>query len=409
MKKSLLIIAAIVALSSCQALKEEWQPVFSPADNPPEEELLDLDSKVNTTIAELKANYKVSKEPVKIMDEIWIKGQVISTDRTGNVYRELYIQDESGVLDVKVGRSAMYADYVLGQWIYIYCKGLTLGEYDGTLQLGVTTDDSGPNAQYEVSYIDVQSIIEEHIFKGRRGEPIKAVEVTEEQIKAAVKAGKQDPLWGRYVIVKDLQYGCKKDYYTHVNEKVFFFIYVDPNAKDKKAGTNRFFFSDGTYSIDTWAINKERMVDMLKKGQLSYNYIEGNPDRYDDPLGEGINLNLKAYEEDMKADGITLTDEDRELYRQKKMDEIIRNATAQSISHYFLLPGNQEIAIRSSGYGKFADKKIPAEVLGEPGVVDGKKITVRGLLGLYIASSGSTPQITFIEDPVDTDCLIVQD
>ena len=267
MKKSIFIIAALAALCSCQALKEEWQPVFSPAKEPAEEELLNLDDKVTHTIAEFKALYVRDKEPVTIDEEIWIKGQVISSDRTGNVYREIFIQDESGVLDVKVGRSAMYADYLPGQWLYIYCKSLTLGEYEGTLQLGLATDESGPNAQYEVSYIDVQSIIEAHIFKGPRSEVIPAIEVTEAQIKAALKAGKQDPLWGKYVIVKDLQYGCKRDFYTHVDKKVFFFIYVDPNAKDKKAGTNRFFFSDGTYSIDTWAINKEKMVSMLKAGQ----------------------------------------------------------------------------------------------------------------------------------------------
>ena len=412
MKKLFLAIAALAAAVSCQSLIEEWQPVFGSPKEPAEEVLVNYDSRVTHTIAQLKAMYTTAKTPVKIEEPVWIAGQVISTDRTGNVYRELYIQDTTGVIDVKVGRSSMYSDYHLGQWIYIYATGLTLGEYDGTLQLGVKSDTSGPNADYEVAYIDTQLLIDSHIFKGAIGQRILPIEVTDAQIKAAVAEGKQSPLWGRYVYVKDLTYGCKKDYYTHVTEKVFFFIYKDPNAKDKKASTNRFFFSDGTYSVNRWAITKNRMSTYLKEGRLDAGFdwaADGGlrVDRYDDPLGEGIEANLKAYVEEQQALGRTLSEDEKEAYRQSVRDEVIRNASAQSISQYFLLPNNQELAIRSSGYGRFADKFIPAEILGRKDY-DNPEIEYKrnpacamGLLNLYVASSGSTPQITFIEDPTE--------
>ena len=410
MKKIIIAFAALAALVSCQSLIEEWQPVLGSAKEPADEVLVNYDSRVTHTIAQLKAMYTTSKTPIKIEESVWIKGQVISSDRTGNVYRELYIQDGSGVLDVKVGRSSMYSDYHLGQWIYIYATGLTLGEYDGTLQLGVKADTSGPNADYEVAYIDTQLLIDTHIFKGAMAERILPIEVTPEQIKAAVTEGKQSPLWGRYVYVKDLTYGCKKDYYTHVDEKVFFFIYKDPNAKDKKASTNRFFFSDGTYSVNRWAITKNRMSIYLKEGRLDkgFNWAADGAlrsDRYDDPLGEGIEANLKAYAEEQQSMGHTLTDSEKAAYRQSVRDEIVRNAGAQSISQYFLLPNNQDLAIRSSGYGRFADKLIPAAILGrkdydDPTISYAKNpACVLGLINLYVASSGSTPQITFVEDP----------
>ena len=409
MKKILFAITALAAVS-CQSLIEEWQPVLGSPQDPEEEVLVNYDSRVTHTIAEFKALYTTSKTPVKIEENVWIKGQVISSDRTGNVYRELYIQDETGVLDVKVGRSSMYSDYHLGQWIYIYCTGLTLGEYDGTLQLGVKADTSGPNADYEVAYIDAQLLIDTHIFKGRIDERILPIEVTPEQIKAAVTAGRQDPLWGRYVYVKDLTYGCKKGGDTHVNEKVFFFIYKDPNAKDKKASTNRFFFSDGTYSVTRWAITKTRMTTYLKEGRLDAGFdwaADGGlrADRYDDPLGEGIEANLKAYVEEQQDFGRTVTEEDKAAYRKSVRDEVIRNAGAQSISQYFLLPNNQEVAIRSSGYSRFADKQIPAAILGrkdydDPTLeYDRNPATVVGLISLYTSSSGDTPQITFMDDP----------
>ena len=358
MKKLFITFAAIAVAVSCQSLIEEWQPVLGSPSEPADEVLVNYDTRVTHTIAQLKAMYTTSKTPVKIEESVWIKGQVISSDRTGNIYRELYIQDESGVLDVKVGRSSMYSDYHLGQWIYIYCTGLTLGEYDGTLQLGVKSDTSGPNADYEVAYIDTQLLIDTHIFKGAIAERILPIEVTPEQIKAAVAIGRQSPLWGRYVYVKDLVYGCNTGRYTHVNEKVFFFIYKDPNAKDKKASTNRFFFSDGTYSVNRWAITKNRMSTYLKEGRLDKGFdwaADGASinDRYDDPLGEGIEANLKAYLEEQLALGHALTDAEKAAYRQSVRDEVVRNASAQSLSQYVsgcydLLHSNQKQILFSS-------------------------------------------------------------
>lgn len=412
MKKYIFAIAALFAIVSCESLKEEWQPVLSPAGEPADEVLVDYDNKVTHTIAELKAMYTTSKSPVTIDDNVWIKGQVVSSDRTGNVYREIYIQDGSGALDVKIGRSAMYADYHIGQWIYIYCTGLTLGEYDGTLQLGVQTDFSGPNADYEVAYIDAQFLIDQHIFKGRKDARVLPIEVTPDQIKEAVATGKQHPLWGRYVYVKGLTYGCKRDNYTHVNEKVFFFIYKDPNAKDKKASTNRFFFSDGTYSVNRWAITKNRMIAYLNEGRLEKGFdwrsdgAQGE-DRYDDPLGEGIEANLQAWVEEQEDQGYSVSEQDKAEYRKKIRDEVVRNAAAQSLSHYFLLSNGQDLCIRSSGYGRFADKYVPAAILGRrdydnPSIVYRKNsCDVMGIINLYVASSGSTPQITFIEDPCE--------
>ena len=413
MKKLFITFAAIAVAVSCQSLIEEWQPVLGSPSEPADEVLVNYDSRVTHTIAQLKAMYTTSKTPVKIEESVWIKGQVISSDRTGNIYRELYIQDASGVLDVKVGRSSMYSDYHLGQWIYIYCTGLTLGEYDGTLQLGVKADTSGPNADYEVAYIDTQLIIDTHIFKGAIAERVLPIEVTPEQIKAAVTEGRQSPLWGRYVYVKGLVYGCNKTgRYTHVNEKVFFFIYKDPNAKDKKASTNRFFFSDGTYSVNRWAITKNRMSIYLKEGRLDKGFdwaADGaaSNDRYDDPLGEGIEANLKAYFEEQQALGHTMTTAEKAAYRKSVRDEVVRNASAQSLSQYFLLSNNQEIAVRSSGYCRFADKLIPAAILGRkdyenPSVQYAHNpACMLGLINLYTSSSGDTPQITFVEDPTE--------
>ncbi len=130
MKKFLFSIAALAAFVSCQSLIEEWQPVnprpyqegkpFTPVN---------MDSEVNATIAQIKALYTNHGTPVEIIDNLIIKGEITTSDEDGNVYREIYIQDATGAICLKLGRSSSYDDYKVGQILYVKCRGLVVGEY----------------------------------------------------------------------------------------------------------------------------------------------------------------------------------------------------------------------------------------------------------------------------------------
>ena len=113
------LIAAIFALTSC----EEWDQVFT-TDYGKADVYEPVTMTPNTTIAELKALYK--NAPVKIDKDILIGGQVVSEDRSGNIYKSLYIQDATGGIELKIGKNALYNDYKLGQWVYVKCSGLTI-------------------------------------------------------------------------------------------------------------------------------------------------------------------------------------------------------------------------------------------------------------------------------------------
>ena len=132
MKKTFVILAsALLALASCQ----EWEPVFTGSyDDVYMYEAQELE--VTATIAELKELY-AKHGVLKIEDDdMVISGKVISDDHSGNIYRELYLQDETGVISVKIGLSSLYSDYKLGQTVYVKCSGLTIGQYNGMPQLG---------------------------------------------------------------------------------------------------------------------------------------------------------------------------------------------------------------------------------------------------------------------------------
>ena len=384
MKRTIISICALLALVSCQSLKEEWQPVFTFDANEPAEFVpvteTELMSRYHftefTTIQALKAMYK--SPGVEITGNVWIKGQVISSDRTGNIYRELYIQDGTGGIDVKVGKSSLYSDYKLGQWVYVRCSSLTLGSYNGMPQLGMEPDDTSTN-EYETSYIDLQAIINEHVFKGAYDTPVAPQVVTEDQIKTAIKTGYKYELWGKYVMVKGLKY----------SNEVFALLYPNSNLPHKSGNPeNRVFLStpqsgavsgfDYTWGIDSWALSKGRYIELIKSGKLDQAEVGSGATRYGTILGTPRQYLSPGRTLDSFGTDADLT------YK----DIMIKYAGANTISQYFKL-GSTDIQIRTSGYAKFADEKIDSDI------VNGTPIDVTGILTIY---SGSA-QFTLVDEP----------
>ena len=368
MKRTVLAIGAILALVSCQSLKEEWQPVFTfDANEPPafvpvtETELMSRYHFTEfTSIKDLKSLYK--SPGVEITSNIWIKGQVISSDRTGNIYRELYIQDETGGIDLKLGKSSLYSDYKLGQWVYVRCASLTVGSYNGMPQLGL--DD--PTGEYETSYIDLQAIIDEHVFKGAYGSPVAPAIVDETQLKAALARGYHHELWGKLVTIKGMQYGAPSTYSTDNYKRIFILLYVD-QYKDKKDGANRVFCSRETYGVTTWAMSKTKFLEYLDKGCFDSCSTNGNK-RMDDIFDRDTGLTVK---ETLRA-----------------------NAVAVTTSQYFHL-GSTPVQIRTSGFAKFCDTEIDPGIIGDPNGRDGALVDVTGILTIYNGAA----QFTLVDEP----------
>lgn len=103
-------------------------------------------------------------EGLEVTEDYVIKGKVISNDAYGNIYRTMYIQDESGAIEVKLGISGIYNEYKVGQTVYVKAKGLVLGNYRYMLSLGMPSVD----ADYANGYMDVRTIIDAHVFRGEK-------------------------------------------------------------------------------------------------------------------------------------------------------------------------------------------------------------------------------------------------
>lgn len=88
----------------------------------------------NKTIAQLKA--MCTSDLVKINQDFVIEAVVNANDESGNIYKTLFIEDETGAIEFKVDVVDLYSEYPAGTKIIVNCNGLYVGKYKGVIQLG---------------------------------------------------------------------------------------------------------------------------------------------------------------------------------------------------------------------------------------------------------------------------------
>lgn len=365
MKRIIIALAAAAALlTSC----EEFQPVFTGKYDTPEaytpfnpEE--SITGKV-LTIAELSQRFisKTSEAGAsdqlktwcwEVTEDLWVKGRITTSDRSGNFYKSFYIQDDANGpgIEIKVGRTSLHNDYKVGQTVYIFLDGLAVGEYgfkdgkyggQGTIQIGLKDPKQ---AKYSTSYIEHQYIIDSHIFRGDVSD-IQAISPR----KISSLPGKTDcqatsTSVGALVTISGLKYA---------NES-FTLVYLNGNESNEDSKNRIFLTKDnadkagapGNWGVTTWAMSKSKFLEYLNSGIWDKAHVGGGADNYG------------------------------ELSKPEIKSQLQSNANAYSVSQYFTGAGGT-VQIRTSGYSKFADLQIAPEVLS-----GSKTITVTGILTMY--------------------------
>ena len=96
---------------------------------------------VNHTLADLVARSKTSASASDIIAEDFVvEGYVASTDVTGNIYKQIFIQDapENPTVgfEIDVDNSYLYTDWPVGAKVKINVKGLVAVSYNGANKIG---------------------------------------------------------------------------------------------------------------------------------------------------------------------------------------------------------------------------------------------------------------------------------
>ncbi len=133
LRKTALIGAAfmlMIGVASC--VKKDF-------DAPPDNTTYDPNLSVTTTIAQLIA----MPQGQAITEDLTISGVVVMDDKSGNFYKTIIIQDSTAGIQILLDQNSLYNDYPVGRKVYVKLKGLYLGNYGETMQLGYTPDATG--------------------------------------------------------------------------------------------------------------------------------------------------------------------------------------------------------------------------------------------------------------------------
>ena len=128
------LLALYVLLLNIGCEREYAAP---PLNEPKYEGTLD-----NITISQLKQRYADITAPQLIEDNLIIRGMVTGNDESGNIYKQIYVQDASGAINLGVDQNAIFGTYQVGQEVFIQLKDLFVVKYGGELQIGMESTNA---------------------------------------------------------------------------------------------------------------------------------------------------------------------------------------------------------------------------------------------------------------------------
>lgn len=145
----------------------------------------------NTSIKDLKAMHTSSGAYNIITTDLIISGTVVADDKSGNFYKQLYIEDSTGGLQILLDANSLYGTYPVGRKIFIKCNGLCISDYNGTMELGVKATVSGLPSLEGIP----ANLISKYVVGGSLNNPVVAHPVTLAQL----TTGMQDRYLGTLI------------------------------------------------------------------------------------------------------------------------------------------------------------------------------------------------------------------
>ena len=214
---------------------------------------------------------------VQVEDNLYIKGKVVSDDEQGNVYKSLYIQDETSGIEIKLNNN-VGVRFPYGTWVYVRLKDLYIGNYRMMLNIGGAPSESynkaGDHKFYANSNIEIQSIIDRHVFPGGPAEikvgtfaewqanpaEVDVITVTKDNYKTVLAKENREMLFGRlmrfeglkchYAGVADQNGVVTPTMKSGSNENIYpSWIYTDPRPIVNKPWY-RWAFRETDYTAD---------------------------------------------------------------------------------------------------------------------------------------------------------------
>ena len=123
------VLVFLAGISSCVKEKFNAPPVGN----------TDPNLVPNTTIAALSA--MATTTGTQVTQSLILEAVVVGDDRSGNLYKELDIEDSTGGILLMITGDDLYANYPVGRRLFIQLQGLYIATYDGTNEIVASIDN----------------------------------------------------------------------------------------------------------------------------------------------------------------------------------------------------------------------------------------------------------------------------
>jgi len=130
----LLILLLGVTLSLTQCIDQEFDspPLTGPTVDVPDEAVI--------TIATLMEQFSLNN-PVALDAGSYIRGAVVGSDKSGNIFKTLMVQDATAGIAIIIDDTDLFDTYYVGREVYIKLDNLYLGDFAGLPQLGMAPNN----------------------------------------------------------------------------------------------------------------------------------------------------------------------------------------------------------------------------------------------------------------------------
>lgn len=168
-QKLMSAIALVIAVVSINACKKTFDAPPGPGE---------VNIVANTSIQNLKTYHTIPGVFDMINEDVIISGIVVANDESGNFYKQLFIQDSTGAIQLLVDAYSLYASYPVGRRVYVKCKGLTLTDSYSNLVLGYkAVVDNLPSIQGIPG-----AVVSNYLIGGSLNNPVEPIHVTLSQL-----------------------------------------------------------------------------------------------------------------------------------------------------------------------------------------------------------------------------------
>lgn len=107
-------------------------------DEPPVQEVPVLET--NATVSDV-LDLWVSGQNTLIESDLVFDAVVVADDESGNFYKNIVVEDETGGITIRIEANNIYAMMPEGRRVYVKANGLYVGDYNGLIQMGFGDDD----------------------------------------------------------------------------------------------------------------------------------------------------------------------------------------------------------------------------------------------------------------------------